>query len=109
MVKNFTSSMTECTVVFRSSYVCDDINIFCFSDFVYAPGLSSIDLNQSSKHFKNWFFSHENRRSSVDENGTLNGFNSRDDAVVLLTFSWYEKIYQTLKKNSAAPAAYAGP
>ena len=84
IIKNFTSSMTisssECVVIFWPTYVSDDINIFCFSDFVYAPGLSSIYLNQSSKCLKNSFFSHENQGSSVDENGALNSFNSCDNA-----------------------------
>ena len=86
IIKNFTSSMIECTVILRLPYVCDDINNFCFSNFVYAPGLSSIDLNQFSKYVKNWCFIHENRGSSVEENGALNGFNSCGDAGVLLTF-----------------------
>ena len=105
--QNFTSSMTECTVVFTPLYVCNDINIFCISDFVYAPGLSSIDLKQCSKYFKNWF-SHENRGSSIDENGALNGFNLRDDVVVLLTFMISKKL-SNIKQNSAVPAASASP
>ena len=44
IIKNVTSSMTECTVIFRPSYVCDDINIFCFSDFVYAPVFLQLTL-----------------------------------------------------------------
>ena len=84
-----------------------DINIFSFSDFVYAPGLSSIDINQSSKYFKNWFYSHENRRSSVDKNGVLNRFKSRDDTVVLLTFM-ISKDLSNIKQNSDVPAASAG-
>ena len=44
---------------FSDLRVCDDIlKHFLFPDFVYASGLSSIDLNQSSKYFKNWFFGH---------------------------------------------------
>ena len=89
------------------TFVCNDINIVCFSGFVYAPGLSSIDLNPSSKYFKNWFFNHENRGSLVDENGALNGSNSCDDAVVLLTYM-ISKNLSNIKQNSAVPAASAG-
>ena len=100
--------MTECTLIFRPSYVCNDINIFCFSDFVYAPDPSLTDLNQSSKYLKNWFFSHENRGSLVDEIDVLNGFYWLDDAVVLLTFM-LSKNLSNIKQNSAVPAASAGP
>ena len=100
--------MTECTLIFRPSYVCNDINIFCFSDFVYAPDPSLTDLNQSSKYLKNWFFSHENRGSLVDEIDVLNGFYWLDDAVVLLIFM-LSKNLSNIKQNSAVPAASAGP
>ena len=106
-IQNFTSSMTECTVIFTPLYVCNDINILRFSDFVYGPGLSSTDLIQCSKYFKNWF-SHENRVWSIDENGALNGFNLRNDVVVLLTFMISKKL-SNIKQNSAVPAASAGP
>ena len=46
--------------------------------------------------------------SSVDENGTLNGFNSPDDAAVLITFM-ISKNSSNIKKNVAVPAASAGP
>ena len=89
-------------------HVCNNINMICFSDFVHEPGLSSINLNQSSKYFKNWFFGHENRGSSADENGALNSFNLRGDPVMLLTFV-RSKIFSKIKHNSAVPAASAGP
>ena len=88
------------------TFVCNDINILCFSGFVYAPGLSSIDLNQSSKYFKNWIFSHENRGTLVDENGALHGFNSCGDAVVLLAYMISKNLSN--RQNSAVPAASAG-
>ena len=100
--------MTECTVFSKLLYVCDDINIFCFLDFVYTPGLASIDLNQSSKYFNNWFFSHEKRESSVDKDSALNGFNSRGNTVVLLTFM-VSKDLSKIKQNLAIPAASADP
>ena len=100
--------MTECTLIFRPSYVCNDINIFCFSDFVYAPDPSLTGLNQFSKYLKNWFFSHENRGSLVDEIDVLNGFYWLDDAVVLLIFM-LSKNLSNIKQNSAVPAASAGP
>ena len=73
--------------------------IFSFSaDFSYNPGLTSLVVSQSSKFFKIWYFSHENRGLSVDNYATSNGFNSRVRAVLLLTFTVYmEKFILNVK------------
>ena len=49
----------------------------------------------------------DNKGSAVNENGALNGFSSRDDAAVLLTFMISKKLSNI--QNSAVRAASAGP
>ena len=62
--------MTVCKLIFiHSLQICDDINIFCFSDFSHTPGRTSVVFNQTSKYNKTWYFSHKNRKSSVGKNG----------------------------------------
>ena len=53
----------------------------------------SIIINQSSKCFEIWNFTYEDRGSSVDKNGNLNGFNSRVKAALLLTLSAYVQMF----------------
>ena len=50
----------------------------------------------------------DNKGSAVNENGALNGFSSRDDAAVLLTFMISKKLSNIIQ-NSAVRAASAGP
>lgn len=79
--------------------VCDDTIIFCFLDFSYTSGLATVLVNQFSTCFSNGFISHEQERSSVDKNDSLNGFNLRDEVVVLLaSFIFIGKLIHKLTK-----------
>ena len=75
----------------------------------YNPGLTSIVVNQFSKHFKIWYFSHRNRGSSVGKSGSSNGFNSCVKAVLLLTFAAYiENFVHNQTKYGCYTAERAG-
>ena len=84
------SSMKECKMYFRPSYVC--------ADFAYTPGFAStsINFNHYSEYLKNWYIIHKNRGLLVDQNDVLDGFNLREDPFVLLT--QYRIINQTVNK-----------
>ena len=63
------SSMTMYSDFFALYWFVMIWRFFCFSDFSCTLGLTSIVIEQTSKYFKNSFFSHRNRGSSVDKNG----------------------------------------
>ena len=68
----FASSITVCTASFMPFIGLEWYNIFCFSDFLYTPGLTSIVVNQSWKCFKYSYFYHNSWGSSVNKNGVSN-------------------------------------
>ena len=79
---------------------CDYTNIFCFFDFLYTLGLTSIAFNESSKYIKTWYFNHKNQGSSVGEKGALSGFNSRVKVVL--------KSLSITKQNVTVPVELVG-
>ena len=73
MIENFICQFYDSMYVYRIFIIS---TFFCFPDFSYTPGLTSVVFNQPTKYFKIWYFCHENPESLVDKNGTSDSFNT---------------------------------
>ena len=108
LLKHLTTSMIEWTVIFRTSNVCQKINMLLRAFLEKLPGSCSIDVNQSSKYFKKTFCSQPNRSSLTEVKGARNGFLSNSCDWMLCTFIIPKKL-SINKQNFAVPAASGGP